>query len=415
MVVRINTGKSIRGVLRYNELKRESGQAKLIATGGFLPGSKNLSTVQLAKRFENRLSLNRRTKTNVLHISLNFSSKDKLDSRKLEEIARDYLKGIGFGNQPFLLYQHFDAGHPHVHVVTVNIDEKGKRIETHNLGKNQSECVRKELEINYGLVKAEGQDLVLADLRMLQKVTYGTLPTKAAINAVVTHVVHNYAFSSLQEFNAILRCFDVMVSRGAQNCQQYKNGGLIYRFIDKQGSPIGIGIKASALRINGTLNRLERRFPNGKSKKLAHLSEVQEKVFASLNETKRDKLDLLGFQQKLKKRSIDSQFLYTATDFLYGVTYVDHRKGLVYKGSELGTAFGASGIRQVFIPFNQKPNKATTISNQDMPDALEEKAADLVFEITNPLLVSEIGDISDSPFAGPSPKRRKKKKKGEKD
>jgi len=64
---------------------------------------------------------------------------------------------IGFGNQPYLVYQHFDAGHPHIHVVTTNIQRDGHRIIMYNIGWNQSKKARLELEEKYGLVKAKGR------------------------------------------------------------------------------------------------------------------------------------------------------------------------------------------------------------------------------------------------------------------
>ena len=53
---------------------------------------------------------------------------DKLSKEKLKEIANEYMQKIGFGEQPYLLYQHHDAGHPHIHIVTTNIKADGKRI-----------------------------------------------------------------------------------------------------------------------------------------------------------------------------------------------------------------------------------------------------------------------------------------------
>lgn len=79
----------------------------------------------------------------------------KLSEEKLKEISDTYLQKIGLANQPYLLYQHHDAGHPHVHIVTTNIKADGRRIELHNLGKIQSEKARKEIENDYSLVKAE--------------------------------------------------------------------------------------------------------------------------------------------------------------------------------------------------------------------------------------------------------------------
>ena len=417
MVVRINTGKSIRGVLRYNELKREHGQAKLIASKGFLPGVELLKLGQLANRLENRLALNTRTRTNTLHISLNFSPNEKIDTTKMEAVAHAYLRGIGFGNQPYLIYQHFDSGHPHVHLVTINIDENGKRIETHNLGKNQSEKVRKELEISYSLVKAEGQDMVMADLRRLGKINYGEVPSKPAINAVVTHVLHNYSFSSIHEYNAILKCFRVTGYRGEENSQRFLRGGLAYHFLDEKGIRQGVPLKASSLRIGATIKALERRFTSQNLRKDKYTQEVKGKILTVISELKNEKSELIDFQTKLKKQGIDTHLVYTATGFLYGVSYIDHRLGLIYKGSELSKELGASGLRSRFSSLTQNPNitkvpvkveSSAPSSDLSKPNEHEEN---LSLE-ADPI---DIGDLSDSPFSGPNPKKKKKKKKSELD
>lgn len=107
MVVRINTGKSITGVLRYNELMRDTGKAELISSNGFLPEVENLNSFQLGKRFRELTALNTRTKTNALHISLNFAPGESIDTELMKEIAHSYLDKIGFGNQPCLVAQQY--------------------------------------------------------------------------------------------------------------------------------------------------------------------------------------------------------------------------------------------------------------------------------------------------------------------
>ena len=67
------------------------------------------------------------------------------------------MEKFGFGEQPYLVYQHLDASHPHIHIVSTNIQKDGKRISLHNIGRNQSNTARKELEIAYKLQKAESQ------------------------------------------------------------------------------------------------------------------------------------------------------------------------------------------------------------------------------------------------------------------
>ena len=46
-----------------------------------------------------------------------------LNKEKLCAIAETYMKAIGFEKQPYLVYRHYDAGHPHIHIVSTNIGE----------------------------------------------------------------------------------------------------------------------------------------------------------------------------------------------------------------------------------------------------------------------------------------------------
>ncbi|MEI9911585.1 MAG: relaxase/mobilization nuclease domain-containing protein [Bacteroidota bacterium] len=95
------------------------------------------------RTFEKFTSLNERTTTNTLHVSLNFDSPEILDNEKLVVIAKTYMERIGFGEQPYLVYRHHDAGHPHIHIVSTNIRRDGSRISMHNMGQNESEESKK--------------------------------------------------------------------------------------------------------------------------------------------------------------------------------------------------------------------------------------------------------------------------------
>lgn len=101
------------------------------------------------------------------------------------------MEKIGFGRQPYLVYQHNDAGHPHCHIVTNNIQRDGKRIDLHLLGIKKSEPARKEIEENFGLVKAEGrktkEQLSLQQIANC-KIEYGKAESKKAINGVLNKV-----------------------------------------------------------------------------------------------------------------------------------------------------------------------------------------------------------------------------------
>lgn len=147
----------MRGLLLYNENKVEQGNAKLILASRFGAELEQLDFASKLISFEHLTSQKPNVKTNALHIMLNFDRSDKLDIAKLQQIANNYMERIGFGDQPFLVYQHKDVSHPHLHIVTTNITPQAERIDIHGIGRLKSEVARKELEIEYQLTKADGR------------------------------------------------------------------------------------------------------------------------------------------------------------------------------------------------------------------------------------------------------------------
>ena len=155
MVLVIHLGSSARRVLNYNEQKVSESVAKCLEAGYYLREPDNLSFNQKLFRLQNQNALAPNIKYSTVHISLNFHPMEQHDEDTLKAIATTYLDKIGFAGQPYLLYQHFDAGHPHVHILTTSVKADGKGINLHNLGKVHSEKARKEIENEVGLVRAE--------------------------------------------------------------------------------------------------------------------------------------------------------------------------------------------------------------------------------------------------------------------
>lgn len=357
MVTKIITGKTIGGVIRYNEQKVKNRQAKLVQMGGF--AAKNLTVAAKIQSFENLQKLNKRTKTNAVHISLNFSPKDQVDEFTLQKIAADYLIGIGFGEQPYLLYQHFDAAHPHVHVVTTNISSSGKRIETHNLGKVLSEQTRKEIEKRYHLVKAEEQKKQKVNLlKPLEKASYGARETKAAISNIVSEVIRTYRFTSLPELNAVLGQFNVGAYRGEADSEMFKNMGLVYSVLDSEGKRTGVPIKASSIYSKPTLANLELQFVRNKESRKPYRNDVREAVLDAMGSSKSTE-DLTA---RLRSKGIRPVFRINAEGRLYGVTYVDNVSRSVFNGSALGKSLSANALS---VQFSMETPNSSTVSHTE--------------------------------------------------
>lgn len=239
MVAKIVIGKSIRGILHYNENKVAEGEAILILASGFAGDTERMSFNNKLQRFENLTSLKPSVKTNALHITLNFDSSEKIDNAKMQQIAIAYMERIGFGDQPFLVYRHNDVAHQHLHIATISILRNGIPIDVHNIGRDISEPARKAIEKEFDLVVAESRKFKPEPgIKPVdpEKIKYGHIPTKRAISNIVTAVMNTYKFTSLAEYNVVLKQFNVISDRGKEENEMFQKKGLIYFLLDTQGN-----------------------------------------------------------------------------------------------------------------------------------------------------------------------------------
>jgi hypothetical protein len=343
MVCKVRSGKSIKGALNYNENKVKEGVAECIGAVNFIAEPKQLNFYDKLLRFEDLIEKNTRAMTNTVHISLNFDVSEKLNQNKLNDIAATYMDKIGFSDQPYLVYQHHDAAHPHLHIVTTNIQENGKRISIHNLGKNESEKARKEIEIQYGLVQAEFQSKSI-DLGMckLEKAVYGKTETKKSINKIVRGVIQQYKYTSLPEFNAILRQYNVVADRGKEGMRMYEKNGLVYSLLDDQGNKMGVPIKASALSGKPTLKSLQTQFKLNEILRGPHRDRIIRVIDSFFNVTSRH--TKINFCDYMNFHGIDAVFRENKEGRIYGLTFIDNKQRCVFNGSDLGKEYSGQSL-----------------------------------------------------------------------
>lgn len=276
-------------------------------------------------------------------------------------IVNTYMEKIGFGNQPYLVYQHHDAGHPHVHLVSVNIERDGKRIDMHHLGIRKSEPARKEIEETFGLVKAEGRKIKeqfnLQPIS-ISKVNYGKVQSKRALTNVLNKIINEYKYSSLPELNTVLKQYNILADRGNENSKIFLANGLVYRILDDQGNPIGVPIKASDFYFKPTLKFLAEKFKNNEIRKLSDKSRVKNKINTTLFNEKA--MPLGKFAELLGREGIQTIFRRSNEGNLYGITYIDYTTKNVFNGSSLGKEYSAKAIEErcgLKITGEQKENQ----------------------------------------------------------
>lgn len=228
--------------------------------------------------------------------------------------------------------------------MTTNIQKDGTRISLHNLGKGLSETTRKEIEKEFGLKKAGEATQKLHPHHLTKEpALYGKVETKKTITTIVNDVMDKYAFSSLADFNAILKSYGQGAWRGEPSSRMFQKQGLVYGLLNAEGERGGVPIKASAIYGKPTLACLEKKFESGRRTKLKSRAMFAAKLTTIM---KQDLNSEHSLKTRLEQSNIQIILHRNTNNFVYGITYIDHDNRLVYKGSELGKEFNAATVRE---------------------------------------------------------------------
>ncbi len=116
MFAKIKYNKRISNTIYYHKKKEQQRLSQCLTAVNFVKDVEHLSHRDLLHHFRRLTSLHETITHNGLHISLSFHPADRLSDRDMIEIAERYMRELKLGDQPYLVYRHYDTIHPHVHV-----------------------------------------------------------------------------------------------------------------------------------------------------------------------------------------------------------------------------------------------------------------------------------------------------------
>lgn len=357
MVAKISIGSSLYGALSYNGEKMNKEQGRVLGANKIiLPADGQIDIARMVENFNAFMPKTGKTKKPVLHISLNPHPDDRLTEQQYEILAREYLEKLGFGEQPYVIYKHMDIDRHHIHIVTVNVNEQGKRLNQDFLFR-RSKKITTELEEKYNLHKAQ-REKITPDMPIKKVDPSGDI--KRQVANTVKMVGMRYKFQTLGEYNAVLSLYNIRCEQtdGRVNGREYH--GLVYFATDDEGKVIANPFKASRLGKFASRTAVEGRFERAKEK--IDVAPTRNRVADVLSHAT-DKED---FTSKLKDCGIDVVFRYTDEERIYGVTFIDHNAMTVLNGSRLGKQFSANALNERFNnpqaqPTNEVPLPDTPV------------------------------------------------------
>ena len=260
----------------------------------------------------------------VIHISLNPHPDDHLTDTELEQLAREYLDRLGYGDQPYLVFKHEDISRHHLHIVSVNVDERGRRLNRDFIHR-RSKRITSELEKKYGLHPADRRQHRTDN--PLRRVDVSQGDVKRQVSNVAKAVMAGYKFQTMGEYRALLSLYNVTVeeARGMVDGREYH--GMVYSATDDTGNRTGTPFKASRIGKSVGYEAVQRRFEYSKEQiRDRRLAETTRRtVAAALARTYRRE----EFVTLLRDKGVDVVFRHTDEGRIYGATFIDHRTGCV--------------------------------------------------------------------------------------
>ena len=427
MIAKIGRSGNLYGALAYNQLKVENENGKILFANKMIETANgHYSVAQLAQSFAPYLIANRNTEKHTLHISLNPDPKDKVSDDRYREMAEQYMREMGYGEQPFVVFKHTDIDRSHIHIVSVCVDEEGKKI-SDKFEKMRSMNVCRELERQHGLIPATDKEHKQND-KIFRPVDYRAGDVKSQIASVVRHLPNYYKFQTLGEYNALLSLFNTTTEKVEGELHGKAQQGLLYIPLNEKGERAGHPFKASLFGKSAGLAGLELHFAKCKTALKDHPTKqtLKSAVTIALQTTS----DEQAFKKQLGEQGINVVVRRNDTGRIYGMTFIDHNSKTVWNGSRLAKELSANIFNDYWNnnikPELKEPAEAQSKISQsndtnDLPaekphqlfDFLNtDKPEDSLVEALGGLLIPEAQeeDYEEQDFANRMKKKRKRKR-----
>lgn len=412
MVAKISRGVSLYGAVAYNQQKVDEATARIIYGNRMITdvtGNREQTLRQTMWAFENYLLANRNTEKPVLHISLNPSLEDRLTDTQFAELAKEYMRKMGYGDQPYIVYVHEDIGRRHIHIVSTCVNERGEKIDdAYEWNRSMKAC--RELEKKFGMKQVEDKRKELLE-PYLKKADYWCGDVKRQVSNIVKSVFTAYRFQSFGEYSALLSCFNIEARQVKGEFEGTPYNGIVYILTDDTGKPLCTPIKSSLIGKRYGYEGVEKRTAyNAREYKARKWQpKIRNDVALAMHGCRGDREE---FIRLLGGKGIDVVFRENDEGRIYGATFIDHKDREVYNGSRLGKEFSANAFERLFgstdnIPKLDAPMPDTGLQGgfpSDVGSAIEQAFGIFGLEPNGP-------DLQEEALARRLQRKKKKKRR----
>ena len=236
MIAKQIKGKDFYGLLAYHEKKvKEDNGYKIDSNIVYA------KTVDMTKEFNIVRQLRPGLQKAVYHVSLNLPHGENLSDKEFASLGWDYLKGMGFDENQYIIYRHTDQEHQHIHIIANRVKFSGEVVSDRK-DYQRSELLVRKLEKKYGLSQITDNKLknksALTQNEIEKALRTGNAPIKyllqQKINEAITKAIDVSQFVEYLKLTGISPKFNVSNTTGRVTGISFKYLDIIYK-----GSTLG--------------------------------------------------------------------------------------------------------------------------------------------------------------------------------
>lgn len=268
MIGKTSIGRSFKGCCGYNLQKVEMGKGEILMSQGV----RDYELGAMVADFVRQAQMNPALSRSVWHTAVSFDSQDEArllrEPQLIQQVATDYLKGMGLDQSQYVVIRHTDTAHTHFHIIANRVANDGHTIsDSHNF--NRSEKLLRELEQQHRLTLMKEQGYRLGIEHLPQAERY-----RLAMRNDVRQSLEESTNSIELRASLAQRGIELIVNRDKLGQAR----GLSFERISQSenGEDIRVAFKGSKLHQNLSLNRIQQELGLNAQKRALELSQQRE-------------------------------------------------------------------------------------------------------------------------------------------
>ena len=366
MIAKISATENLGGALGYNFKKVEKEEASILLAAELYQNREgNYSMEDVLTDMKALIPKKCRTKKTVFHCSLNPHPDEKLSNETLMQIAKEYMEALGYGKQPYIVFKHNDIAREHIHIVSLRVDSKGRKINDKYEGR-RSKKITDALEKKFHLIPSSKVSEKPTAETPKVNVVQGNIKEQVA-NTVRSAMKH-YVFCSLGELNAVLSKYDLAVEEVKTEYRGKRYDGLVYVPTDDKGNKMSTPIHASDIGRGVGYAAVQNKMQKSKEAVKPLIPSVRRKVLEVMRTSPGTEERL---RQRLEEQGLRAVIRKNESGRIYGITFIDDEKGIALNGSRLGKGYAANKFNKYFS--NPKNNPFLDESLYGSPSVCHEQ------------------------------------------